>query len=96
VNDPLPDVPPVTTDGAGTIRVGGRYPATPSLARERASRLMGLVELACCDEVTSHPYGTMSRAQAEALAEALWQAARAEVRRLARLTPEPVDTKRGA
>jgi hypothetical protein len=74
--DIAPQIPPVTTDEAGTIRVGGRYPATPSLARERAGQLMWKVEDANgAAEVTHAMYGTMPTACAALLADALWRAA---------------------
>jgi hypothetical protein len=73
--DPTPAIPPVTVDEAGTVRVGGRYPATPSLARERAGQLMWKVEDAHgAAEVTHAMYGTMPTACAALLADALWRA----------------------
>jgi hypothetical protein len=74
--DPTPTIPPVTVDSAGTIRVGGHWPMTPSLARERAGQLMWKVEEAHgAAEVTHHMLGAMTTAQAALLARELWTAA---------------------
>jgi hypothetical protein len=71
-----PAIPPVSIDEAGTIRVNGRYPATPSLARERAGQLMWRVEDAHGAAEVTHPmYGTMPTACAALLANELWTAA---------------------
>jgi hypothetical protein len=85
--DPTP-IPPVTTDEAGTIRVGGHWPMSPSLARERAGQLMWKVEEAHgAAEVTHHMLGAMTTAQAALLARELWDAAWKAV--TSRLLPAP-------
>jgi hypothetical protein len=70
-----PQIPPVTVDEAGTIRVGGHWPMTPSLARERAGQLMWRVEECGGEGEIVHPMlGAMTAAQAALLARELWLA----------------------
>jgi hypothetical protein len=71
--DPAPQIPPVTVDEAGTIRVGGRFPMGPYLARERACWLMARVQDCGGQGEITHPhFGAMSCAAAVMLANELW------------------------
>jgi hypothetical protein len=89
--DTTPQIPPVTTDEAGTIRVGGRWPMTPSLCRQRHNELMRAVEDGHGDEVTHPHFGAMSTPQPVLLARELWCAAWKVVCR-ERLSPDVLRT----